>query len=134
MNGIFGNLGTIGVAAALTCILFFGVPGGGKLKPLGWYTTVLVAMLAASAYRAAGGPFKVVPDFVGSSIRFVQGFLPGITLPALALCVLAFMLWKRLTTKQIAWTALIFFYLCSGAGGNWSYISDAIEHARAGLQ
>jgi hypothetical protein len=134
VNSVFGNLGTVGLAAALTFILFFGIPGGGKLKPLGWWTTVLIAMLAASAYRAAGGPFKVVPDFVGSGIHFVRGFLPGITLPAIALCLLAFMLWKRLTTKQVAWTALIFFYVASGAGGNWSYISNAIEHARVGLQ
>jgi hypothetical protein len=131
---VFGDLGAVGLAAALTALMIFGIPGSGKLKPLGWWTTVLVAMLAGSAYKAAGGMFKVVPDFVGSGIDFAQGFLKGLTMPAIALCLLIFILFKKLTTKQVGITALIFFYVASGAGGNWSYISDAIENARAGMQ
>lgn len=131
---MFGNLGTVGVAAALTCLMIWGIPGEGKLKPLGWWTTVLVAMLAGSAYKAAGGPFAIVPDIIGTGINFAQGFLKGLTMPAIALCVLIFMLFKKLTTRQVGYVALIFFYVAAGAGGNWSYISDAIENARAGLQ
>lgn len=131
---VFGNVGVVGIAAALTCLMIWGVPGGGQLKPLGWWTTVLVAMLAGSAYKAAGGPFAVVPDFIGSCITFAQGFLKGLTMPAIALCLLVFGLFKKLTTRQVGWVALVFFYVASGAGGNWSYISDAIESARAGLQ
>jgi hypothetical protein len=131
---VFGNLGTVGLAAALTCLLIFGVPGGGKLKPLGWWTTVFVAMLAASSYKAAGGPFTVVPDAAGTVIGFLQGFLKGLTMPALALCVLIFMLFKKLTTKQVGFTALLFFYIATGAGGTWTYVADAIENARVGLQ
>ncbi|KOG21785.1 hypothetical protein [Streptomyces viridochromogenes] len=131
---MFGNLGTVGLAAALTCLLIFGVPGGGKLKPLGWWTTVFVAMLAASSYKAAGGPFTVVPDAAGTVIGFLQGFLKGLTMPALALCVLIFMLFKKLTTKQVGFTALLFFYIATGAGGTWTYVADAIENARVGLQ
>lgn len=131
---MFGNLGTVGLAAALTCLLIFGVPGGGKLKPLGWWTTVFVAMLAASSYKAAGGPFTVVPDAAGTVIDFLQGFLKGVTMPALALCVAIFMLFKKLTTKQVGVTSLLFFYIATGAGGSWSYIADAIENARVGLQ
>ncbi|MFI1723913.1 hypothetical protein [Streptomyces sp. NPDC020489] len=131
---MFGDLGTVGVAAALTCLMIWGIPGEGKLKPLGWWTTVLVAMLAGSAYKAAGGPFAIVPDIIGTGIAFVQSFLKGITMPAIALCVLIFMLFKKLTTRQVGYVALVFFYAASGAGGNWSYISDAIENARAGLQ
>jgi len=131
---VFGNLGTVGLAAALTCLLIFGVPGGGKLKPLGWWTTVFVAMLAASSYKAAGGPFTVVPDAAGTVIDFLQGFLKGVTMPALALCVAIFMLFKKLTTKQVGVTSLLFFYIATGAGGSWSYIADAIENARVGLQ
>ncbi|MEU5596648.1 hypothetical protein [Streptomyces sp. NPDC020298] len=134
MNGVFGDLGPVGLAAALTCLLIFGVPGGGKIKPLGWWTTVLVAMLAASAYKAAGGPFTIVPDATGSVIHFAQGFLKGLTMPAITLCVVIFMLFKKLTTKEVGYTALIFFYCASGAGGTWSYIADAIENARVGLQ
>jgi hypothetical protein len=131
---VFGNLGTVGLAAALTCLLIFGIPGGGQLRPLGWWTTVFVAMLAASSYKAAGGPFTVVPDAAGTVIDFLQGFLKGVTMPALALCVAIFMLFKKLTTKQVGLTALLFFYIATGAGGSWSYIADAIENARVGLQ
>lgn len=131
---IFGDLGTVSLAAALTVLLFVGIPGGGKMKPLGWWTTLFVAMLAGSAYRAAGGPFKIVPDMVGSLINFANGFLKGVTMPGLATCLLIIILWKKMTTKQVAVVALIFFYVAAGAGGNWSYISDAIENARAGVQ
>lgn len=131
---MFGNLGTVGLAAALTCLLIFGIPGGGKLKPLGWWTTVFVAMLAASSYKAAGGPFTIVPDAAGTVIHFLQGFLKGVTMPALALCVAIFMLFKKLTTKQVGFTALLFFYIATGAGGSWTYIADAIENARMGFQ
>ena len=131
---MFGNLGTVGLAAALTCLLIFGIPGGGQLKPLGWWTTVFVAMLAASSYKAAGGPFTIVPDAAGTVINFLQGFLKGLTMPALALCVLIFMLFKKLTTKQVGFTALLFFYIATGAGGTWTYLADAIENARVGLQ
>jgi hypothetical protein len=131
---VFGNLGAVGLAAALTCLLIFGIPGGGQLKPLGWWTTVFVALLAASSYKAAGGPFSIVPDAAGTVIHFLQGFLKGLTMPALALCVLIFMLFKKLTTKQVGFTALLFFYIATGAGGSWTYIADAIENARVGLQ
>jgi len=131
---VFGDLGTVGVAAALTCLMIWGIPGDGKLKPLGWWTTVLVAMLAGSAYKAAGGFWAIVPDIIGTGIGFIQGFVKGLTMPALATCLAIFMLFKKLTTRQVGYTALVFFYVAAGAGGNWSYISEAIENARAGLQ
>ncbi|MFD0032508.1 hypothetical protein ACFVJK_30425 [Streptomyces sp. NPDC127172] len=131
---VFGNIGTVSLAFVLTVLLFVGIPGGGKLKPLGWWTTLLVSMLAGSAYEAAGGLFRVVPDLVGSVIHFVNGFVKGLTLPGLATALLIFILYKKLTTKQLAVVSLVFFYVTAGAGGNWSYISDAIENARAGLQ
>lgn len=131
---VFGHYGPVGLALVLTVILFVGIPGGGQLKPLGWWTTLFVAMLAASAYRAAGGPFRIVPDMVGSLARYANAILPGLTMPALATCILAFILWKKLTTKQVAVVALVFFYVASSAGGPWSYISNAIVNARAGVQ
>lgn len=131
---VFGNLGTAGLALALTVLLFVGIPGGGKLKPLGWWTTLIVAMLAGSAYKAAGGLFRIVPNLAGSVVHFVNGFIKGATMPALALSLAIFILYKKLTTKQLAVVALLFFYVAAGAGGNWSYISDAIENARAGMQ
>lgn len=131
---MFGDLGPVGVAMGLTALLIFGVPGGGKLKPLGWWTTLFAALLAASAYKAAGGIFTIVPDAAGQVIDFMRSLIKGATMPALTLCVAIFILYKRLSTKQLGYTALIFFYLAQGAGGNWTYFSDAIENARTGLQ
>lgn len=131
---MFGDLGTVSVAAALTCLLVFGIPGNGKLKPLGWWTTVLVAMLAASAYKAAGGMFKVIPDAAGTVIAFLNSLFKGMTMPGLALCFLIFLLFAKLTTRQVAVVALLFFYVTADAGGTWINISNAIEDARAGLQ
>jgi hypothetical protein len=131
---VFGDLGTVGLAAALTCLLIFGIPGGGKLKPLGWWTTLFVSMLAGSAYKAAGGLFKIVPDLAGTVIGFLNGFVKGLTMPGLATCFLIFILFKKLTTQQVAIVGLLFFYITADAGGAWPNISDAIENARAGLQ
>ncbi|MGW5736994.1 MULTISPECIES: hypothetical protein [Streptomyces] len=131
---MFGDLGPVGIALVLTALLILGIPGGGKLKPLGWWTTLLVAMLAASAYKAAGGIFTIVPDAAGTVIDFLRGLIKGATMPALTLTLAIFILYKKLTTKQLGYTALIFFYLAQGAGGNWTYLSDAIESARIGLQ
>lgn len=131
---VFGDLGLVGLAAVLTALLIFGVPGGGRLKPLGWWTTLFVAMLAASSYKAAGGIFTVVPDAASTVVGFAGSLFKGITMAALATCLAIFILWKKLTTKQLAIVALLFFYVASDAGGVWSYISDAIENARTGLQ
>lgn len=131
---MFGNLGTVGLAVVLTALLVFGIPAGGKMKPLGFWTTLFVSLLAASSYKAAGGIFTIVPDAAGSVIDFLRSFLKGVTMPALALSVAVFLLFKKLTTTQVAFTSLVFFYLASGAGGSWTYLADAIENARGGLQ
>ncbi|MEU1155751.1 hypothetical protein ABZ369_22420 [Streptomyces sp. NPDC005918] len=131
---MFGDLGPVGVATVLTALLIFGIPGDGKLKPLGWWTTLLVAMLAASAYKAAGGIFTIAPDAAGTVIDFLRSLIKGLTMPALTLTVAIFILYKKLSTKQLGLVALVFFYLAQGAGGNWTYLSDAIENARIGLQ
>ncbi len=131
---MFGNLGTVGLAAALTALMIFGIPGGGKLRPLGWWTTVFVAMIAASSYKAAGGIFKIVPDAAGTVIGFINGFIKGMTMPALATCFLIFLLFAKLTTRQVAVVALLFFYVTADAGGFWFNISSAIENARTSLQ
>lgn len=108
MTSVFGNLGPVGLAVVLTVLLLVGVPGGGKLKPLGWWPTLLVSMLAGSAYKAAGGLFKLVPDFVGSVIATANGVIPGLTMPALALATAIFILFKKLTTKQIGILGIFF--------------------------
>jgi hypothetical protein len=131
---VFGDLGTVGLALVLTVVLLVGIPGGGRIKPLGWWTTLFIAMLAGSSYAAAGGMFRIVPDMVHSLINFAHGFVKGATMPAFATCLLAVILWKKMTTKQVAMVALIFFYVAAGAGGNWAYVTNAIVNARTGLQ
>lgn len=128
MNSIFGNLGPVGLAAVLTVLLIVGIPGGGKLKPLGWWSTLILSMLAGSAYKAAGGPFGIIPDFIGSVIGTINGFIPGVTMPAIALGTAIVILFRKLTTKQIGYLGIFFWYIAAGAGGTWSYLSDSIAH------
>jgi hypothetical protein len=133
VNSVFGNLGTVGLALVLTVLLIFGIPGGGQLKPLGWWPTLILSMLAGSAYKAAGGLFKVVPDLVGSLIGTVNKVLPGASMPALALALAIFILFKKLTTKQVGYLGIAFWYVAAGAGGTWAYLSDAIANLGANL-
>lgn len=127
------NLGPVGLAVVLTVLLVFGIPGGGVLRPLGWWPTLILSMLAGSAYKAAGGPFQIVPDFVGSVITTVNQVIPGLTMPALALSTAIFILFKKLSTKQVGILGIFFWYIAAGAGGSWSYISDAIANTAVNL-
>jgi hypothetical protein len=127
------NLGPVGLAFVLTLLLVFGIPGGGQLKPLGWWPTLILSMLAGSAYKAAGGPFGVVPDFVGTLIGTAQGMLPGLTMTALALGLAIFILFKKLTTKQIGLLGILFWYVAAAAGGSWAYVSESIADLGANL-
>ncbi|MFF4552737.1 hypothetical protein [Streptomyces sp. NPDC001422] len=127
------NLGPVGLAFVLTILLIFGIPGGGQLKALGWWPTLILSMLAGSAYKAAGGPFGIVPDFVGSLINTARGVVPGLSMPALALGLAIFILFKKLTTKQVGVLGIIFWYVAAGAGGSWSYVSDTIAHLGVNL-
>lgn len=128
------NLGNpISLALVLTVILIFGIPGGGRLKPLGWWPTLILSMLAGFAYKAAGGPFKFIPDLIGSLIGTASKVLPGVTMTALALSLAAFILFKKLTTKQVGLLGIVFWYVAAGAGGSWSYLSDAIANLGTSL-
>lgn len=126
------NLGPVGLAFVLTLLLVFGIPGGGQIRALGWWQTLFASLLAGSSYKAAGGAFKIVPDFVGSIINtIVETF--GVSLPALALGTAIFLLFKKLTTKQVGIIGIFFWYIAAGAGGSWAYLSDSIANVTAGL-
>lgn len=128
MNSVFGNLGIVGLATVMTVLLLVGIKGGGKVKPLGWWPCLVGGMLAGSAYAAAGGVFKIVPDLVGSLLKAAQGIIPGITMPAVALCLALVILFRRLSTKQVAILGIVFWYAASGAGGVWSTLSESIAN------
>lgn len=128
------NLGNpISLALVLTVLLIFGIPGGGQLRPLGWWPTLILSMLAGSAYKAAGGPFKFIPDLIGSLIGTVSKVLPGVTMAALALSLAIFILFKKLTTKQVGLLGILFWYVAAGAGGPWGYVSDSFAGLGASL-
>jgi hypothetical protein len=131
---MFGNLGTASLAAALTCLMIFGIPGGGKIKPLGWWTTVIRRHARGQLLQSRRRHLHRRPRRRGDRHRFAGSIVKGIAMPALALCLAIFLLFKKLTTKQVGVTALLFFYVASSAGGIWSYLADAIENARVGLQ
>ena len=126
MNSVFGNLGIVGLAVALTVLLLVGIKGGGKVRPLGWWPCLILGMLAGSAYAAAGGIFKIVPDLIGSLLKATQGLVPGITMPAVALVLAIVILFKLLNTKQVAILGIVFWYAASGAGGIWGTVSESI--------
>lgn len=126
MSSVFGNLGIVGLAVVMTVLLLVGIKGGGKVQPLGWWPCLIGGMLAGSAYAAAGGVFKMVPDLVGSLLKAAQGVAPGLTMPAIALTLAIIILFKRLTTKQVAVLGIVFWYAASGAGGLWGTLSHTI--------
>ena len=128
MTSVFGNLGIVGLAVALTVLLLVGIKGGGKVKPLGWWPCLILGMLAGSSYAAAGGAFKLIPDLVGSLLDVAQGVIPGVTMPAIALTLAIVILFKKLDTKQVALLGIVFWYAASGAGGIWSTVSETIAN------
>ncbi|MCM8555362.1 hypothetical protein [Streptomyces sp. STCH 565 A] len=128
MNSLFGNLGIVGLAVALTVLLLVGIKGGGKVKPLGWWPCLILGMLAGSAYAAAGGIFKLVPDLVSSLLDMAQSIVPGVTMPAVALVLAIVIFFKKLSTKQVALLGIVFWYAASGAGGLWGTVSEAIAN------
>jgi hypothetical protein len=128
VSSVFGNLGIVGLAVALTVLLLVGIKGGGKVKPLGWWPCLILGMLAGSSYAAAGGIFKLVPDLVGSGLKAAQGVIPGVTMPAIALSLAVVILFKKLETKQVALLGIVFWYAASGAGGIWGTVSQSIAN------
>ncbi|MDR3084289.1 MAG: hypothetical protein LBV60_25815 [Streptomyces sp.] len=126
MNSLFGNLGIVGLAVAMTALLLFGIKGGGKVKPLGWWPCLIGGMLAGSTYAAAGGIFRIVPDLVGGLLGAARGIIPGVTMPAVALVIAIIIMFKKMSTMQVAIIGIIFWYAASGAGGVWGQVAQAI--------
>ncbi|MFF3460993.1 hypothetical protein [Streptomyces sp. NPDC002619] len=126
MTSVVGNLGIVGLAVVMTVLLLVGIKGGGKVKPLGWWPCLIGGMLAGSAYAAAGGLFEIIPDLVHSLLGAAQGIIPGVTMPAVAMVLAIIILFKKLSTQQVAVLGIIFWYAASGAGGVRSTVSQAI--------
>ncbi|MFI1702994.1 hypothetical protein [Streptomyces griseoruber] len=130
MNSVIPPLGIVSFAAVLTAVLILGTRENaqGKAKSLGWWWVLFLSLLAGASYTAAGWPFNVVPKLVmGDLVGFVGAMLPGLTLPGLALLLMAFLAWVKLTRRQVAVTGIILFYILAGAGGGLGTLAERLH-------
>jgi hypothetical protein len=126
MTSILGSLGTVGLAAAITAFLILGTKKGGKAQPLGWGVTLFLALIAGAAYKAAGPPFDLVSKLANDLIVQAGNVLPGYTMPGMALTLVAFLMFAKLSTRQVACCGIFGFYVASGAGGAWGIVAEKI--------
>jgi hypothetical protein len=130
---LFPALGAVGLAGTLTVLLWFGTSTGGKVKPLGWGACLILSMIAGSAYNAAGPPFNLVSSLVHDLIGMFTDVFPGYTMAALALTLVAVILYKKLTTRQVSMLGVVFWYVASGAGGGIGIVAEKIAAIMQGL-
>ncbi|MFJ6014506.1 hypothetical protein [Streptomyces sp. NPDC092952] len=126
-SSLIPAFGAPGLALGLTGILFFGTSTGGKVKPLGWWWTLFLAMIAGAAYKAAGTPFDLVSGLINDLLGLVGGVVPQATMAGIGLFVTGVILYKKLSTRQVAVTGIVYWYIASGAGGGFSLIAEKIS-------
>lgn len=126
MHSILGSLGAVGLAGALTVLLILGTTTGGKMKPLGWGTCLVLSMIAGSAYKAAGSPFDLVSSLVTDGIALFISVMPGYSLAAISLTLVVVLAYMKLTTRQVSVLGIVFWYVASGAGGAWSIVAEKV--------
>ncbi|WP_371799081.1 hypothetical protein OG963_14765 [Streptomyces sp. NBC_01707] len=126
-------LGAVGLAGALTALLWFGTSSGGKMKPLGWGVCLVLSMIAGAAYNAAGPPFDMVSSLVRDGIGMFTSVFPGYTMASLALTLLIIILYKKLTTRGVSMLGIVFWYVASGAGGGFAIVATKIAVIMRGL-
>ncbi|MFE3378763.1 hypothetical protein [Streptomyces anulatus] len=119
--------GAPGLALGLTAFLWFGTTTGGKVKPLGWWWTLFLAMLAGAAYKAAGTPFDLVSSLVNDGLGLFGDLVAGTTMAGIALFLTGVILYYKLTTRQVAVIGIVFWYVASGAGGGYSLLAEKIN-------
>ncbi|PWI05504.1 hypothetical protein DIZ27_38900 [Streptomyces sp. NWU339] len=130
MKSVIPALGIVSVAVVLTAVLILGTKEKqeGKAKPLGWWWTLILSMLAGSAYTAAGWPFNIVPQLImGDLVGLATAALPGITLPGLVLLLLVFLAWIGLSRRQVAVLGIILIHIMAGADGGFGILARKIH-------
>ncbi|MFF5019097.1 hypothetical protein [Streptomyces sp. NPDC001165] len=125
-------IGIVSFALVLTAVLIFATKeqkaANAKAKPLGWWWTLGLAMLAGASYTAAGWPFNVVPQLImGDLVGLVHAVTPGVTLPGLALLFLVVLAWLGLTRRQVAVIGIILIHIMAGAGGGFGILAQRIH-------
>lgn len=121
------EFGAAGLAMGLSGFLWFGTTGGGKVKPLGWWWTLLLSMIAGASYNAAGSPFDLVASLIQDLLRVFGDVVPNATMAGIALFLSSVILYKKLTTRQVAVMGILFWYVASGAGGAFNIIAEQID-------
>ena len=126
-SSLIPAFGAAGLALGLTGILWFGTSTGGKVKPLGWWWTLFLAMIAGAAYNAAGTPFDLISSLVQDLLSLFKTIVPGVAMAGVGLFLTAVILYKKLTTRQVAVIGIIYFNVATGAGGGFTILADKID-------
>ncbi|MFF5655244.1 hypothetical protein [[Kitasatospora] papulosa] len=130
MSSFLGVIGLPALATLLSVVLWFGTKennSGAKAKALGWGWIVFLSLLAGAAFKGAGPPFSYVSDLVNDGIRMLGAAIPGLTMPGIAIVLLAILVWKGMTRRQVAMTSITFFYVASGAGAGYGLVAERLQ-------
>lgn len=126
-SSLIPAFGAAGLALGLTGILWFGTSTGGKVKPLGWWWTLVLAMIAGASYNAAGTPFDLVSSLVQDLLGLFSDVVSGATMAGIALFITGVILYNKLTTRQVAVIGIVYFNVATGAGGGFTILADKID-------
>ncbi|MEC3995202.1 hypothetical protein VSR01_17335 [Actinacidiphila sp. DG2A-62] len=129
MNSLIGTLGPVGLAAVLTVVLIVGTKGDGQANALSWGWCLALSVLAGASYAAAGWPFSLVRGLVNDLIKVVNSFIPGMTLPAIGLCMLAIIAWKKLSRRGVVMMGIAFWYVAVSANGGLGILAERVAAA-----
>lgn len=129
MTSLIGTLGPVGLAAVLTVVLIFGTKGEGQAKALSWGWCLILSVFAGASYAAAGWPFNLVRGAVADLVEFVNSFIPGLTYPAIGLCLLAVIMWKKLSRQGVSMLGIVFWYVAASADGGLGILAQKIAAA-----
>ncbi|MFJ3545432.1 MULTISPECIES: hypothetical protein [Streptomyces] len=133
MNTLFGTLGPVGLAVVLTIVLIFGSKGEGEAKSLSWGWCLVLSLLAGASYAAAGWPFSLVRGLVKDVVELVNGAIPGVTLPAIGLSMLAIIAWKKLSKRGVCLWAIPWWYIAAASDGGLGVFASKIADVVARL-
>jgi hypothetical protein len=131
VNSVIPPIGIVSLAVVLTVVLIIGTKetkGDSQAKPLGWWWVLFLSMLAGASYTAAGWPFDIIPKLVmGDLLGAIAAIKPGLSLPGIALALMAVLAWVGLTRRQVAVLGIVLFYLLAGSGGGLGTLAERIN-------
>ncbi|MFD6935262.1 hypothetical protein ACFWAP_03770 [Streptomyces goshikiensis] len=132
--GFIGALGVGGAALSLTAVLWVGTSGGGGWgKQLTWKWALFISLLTGAAWKSAGDPIGV-SGLVGEAVSIGNAIVPGVTVAALGVILLAVIIWKKLTLRGISMLGIFFFFVMSATSGTFGKVSAVITNIVVRLQ